>query len=391
MALRRWWPLLPLVLPFAAFTVFYRLTATRPITTAPASTPANKRWAPSTACWQPHCRPVCSAKPWRWFNTSPPTVLVDAPGWTVHLPWVVAALAVCYASMRRRRTAWGWGIATGYALVAYVLLATSRGQLFGRVAGLEYRYLTDVLPVVLLAVGLVFLDVPGAPGSSAARTEPLLTRPVPGWLVAGFVAVISLGGLVSSWQYVGFWHRDNAGRDYVKTLQKDLDNQGPLDLADGLVPAAVMPSYTQPNNRVELFVPLVSDRARFPEVSDNLHVVTDNGSVQPAQVVDGIASQPGPDPGCGWKIERGKDGGAPGAHRLRLHVVDPGGLPRLGRRPPDGAGRRSGVHRAGTPRTEHAPRAGNRRDRQRGLRRIQTATLCVDQIVVGSVSARGAV
>ena len=258
-------------------------------------------------------------------------------------------------------------------------------------AGLEYRYLTDVLPVVLLAVGLVFLDVPGASGSSEARTEPLLTRPVPRWLAAGLVAVISLGGLASSWQYVGFWHHDNAGRDYVKTLQKDLDNQGPLDLADGLVPAAVMPSYTQPNNRVELFVPLVSDRARFPEVSDDLHVVTNNGSVQPAQVMDGIASQPGPDPGCGWKIQRGRVD-VPLEHTAFDYTwwIQVGYL--------GSADDRLTVQAGGQAFTAPVHRGLNRlyvrvtgEIASVAFSGLQTATLCVDQIVVGSVSARGAV
>jgi hypothetical protein len=54
-----------------------------------------------------------------------------------------------------------------------------------------------------------------------------------------------------------------------------------------------------------VFVPLFSDQARFPQVSDDLRVVDENGSLQPAVIGTGVQSLPGPAAGCGWPVTGG--------------------------------------------------------------------------------------
>ena len=240
--------------------------------------------------------------PWTWLDTSPPIVLAQPPGWTVPLAWTLIVLGAVYLALRRTRTGRGWALLAGYALAAYGLLATSRGQLFGSLAGLEYRYLTDVLPVLVLVVGLVGLELRGAPGSSARREEDLVRVGVDPRAALALLVVVALGGVASSWGYVRYWHEENAGRGYVRTLQSELAASGPVDLADQIMPAEVMPDYTQPRNTTAVFVPLVASQARFPQVSDDLRVIDDTGRVVPASITPGPRSRPGPDAGCGWKV-----------------------------------------------------------------------------------------
>lgn len=243
--------------------------------------------------------------PWRWINTSPPIVLAGPPPSMVHIAWMVLLLVVLYGALRRSRTLRAWALMGTYALCLYGALAVSRGQIFGGLSGLEYRYLTDSICTFTLVLGLAFAELEGAVESSEPRPDPVLTWQAPPRLVVALTAAAAVGGMVSAFQYVQFWHHDNASRSYVKTLRADLRTLGPVDLADQVMPPTVMPDYTKPRNRTGVFVPLISPNGRFPTVSDDLHVVADDGSVQIATIDNGVGSKPGPDQGCGWKVDAG--------------------------------------------------------------------------------------
>lgn len=243
--------------------------------------------------------------PWTWLDTSPPIVLAQPPGWTVPLAWTVLVLGAVYLALRRARTGRAWALLGGYALLAYTLLATSRGQLFGRIAGLEYRYLTDVMPVAALAVGLACLGLRGAVGSSVGRPKPLIDVELGSRTAVVATVLVALGGTASSISYVQYWHEENAGRGYVRTVQEELEARGPVDLADQLVPPTVMPEYTKPSNRTAVFVPLVSEGARFPVTSTDLNVLNEFGQIVPAAITPGPRSVDGPDRDCGYRLTAG--------------------------------------------------------------------------------------
>ena len=76
---------------------------------------------------------------------------------------------------------------------------------------------------------------------------------------------MAVGGLVSSFQYVHYWHHDNAGREYVRNLQASLrDHQGPADLPPQILPGNVMPSYSEPDNSSDVFLPLAGVEGPLP-------------------------------------------------------------------------------------------------------------------------------
>jgi hypothetical protein len=241
--------------------------------------------------------------PWQWWNTNPPIVIADPPGWTVHLSWVVLALAVAY-TMLRRRAAWtGWALIAGYALIDFGLLATSRGQEYGVFAGLDYRYLTDLAPVAVLGVGLATLTVPHLLGGSEERVPPMVAR-LPDRVVAVSCVLVCIGGLFSSIGYVHFWHHENAGATYVRNVQSQLRGDGTHELVNQAMPSTVMPGYTNPYNQTENFVQLLSGDVRFPEVSASLELLDDTGDLVPATVKPSIQSVTGPRKGCGWLVRQ---------------------------------------------------------------------------------------
>ncbi len=134
--------------------------------------------------------------PWRWSTLSPPTAYADPPGWTNHFAWVVLAAVILYGFLRRERTLRAWVLLAGYLVGLLALLVDSRAPSFGRVIGLEYRYLTDAMCVVALCLGLAFLPLPGATQSSAARTDPLLKVRIPGFVLAAMVVLVSVSGVL---------------------------------------------------------------------------------------------------------------------------------------------------------------------------------------------------
>ena len=76
--------------------------------------------------------------PWRWANVAPPTAYADPPGWSVHVCWLLLAAVVVYGWLRRVRTGRAWMLLLGYLVVAWLLLASTRGVTFGAVLGLEF-------------------------------------------------------------------------------------------------------------------------------------------------------------------------------------------------------------------------------------------------------------
>ncbi|GEP37218.1 hypothetical protein NPS01_08810 [Nocardioides psychrotolerans] len=241
--------------------------------------------------------------PWSWSPLAPPNSFADPPGWTVHVAWVLVSLTVLHGLLRRERTGRAWGLLVGYLAVLVALLAVSRAPVYGDVIGLEYRYLTDAACVVALCLGLAFLDLRGAQQPSRPRPEPLLRAPLPPWVTVGLVAVVSVSGLISSARHVHIWHTENVSDAYVHRLQAELRTYGAVDLADQAVPEDVVPAEFTPDNQVRRIVELVSDRASFPESSPALAVVAPDGSVRKALIDTGVTSRPGPESGCGWRVD----------------------------------------------------------------------------------------
>ncbi|GHJ60489.1 hypothetical protein NOK12_30070 [Nocardioides sp. OK12] len=244
--------------------------------------------------------------PWRWDTGNPPTSYADPPAVAVLVAWVVLVGLGAALAVRRRRTGRAWVLLGCYAAVAFVLVLTSRAQVAGGVVGLEYRYLTDVLPVALLCLALATTRVEGAVGSSEPRAaggsrSSRSTRAT--YAAAGLlVAAVLVGGVLSSVTYVRTWHEDNPGKAYLTAARATLEGRGSLDLADQVVPPEVVPGYQFPANTTLRLLPLQVPGLRFPEVTDELVVLDEDGRAHRALIDVAVDAPPGPEEGCGWRI-----------------------------------------------------------------------------------------
>ncbi len=251
--------------------------------------------------------------PWTWRSPNPPTSLADPPAWAVVAAWAACAAVVVASLLLRRRSGRAWVLLAGYLGGVWLLAATSRAPVVGADIGLEYRYLTDTAAVLCLVLGLAFLDLIGAPGSSVRRDQPfvrVLARVGPaapvrtGLLVATAVTAMSTSGLVSSWAHARIWQDHNPARDYLETAMADLAAKGrTVALVDEVVPDSVMPSWLFPSSTTPHILGLVPQPTSFPEVATDLYAVGEGGEVRQALIDVHVRGTPGPSPGCGWRVD----------------------------------------------------------------------------------------
>ncbi len=241
--------------------------------------------------------------PWRWSSFAVPTAVADPPTVLVLLSWLALALFALAVARRRVRTGRAWALLIGAAGASYLLVLTTRAQLLGELPGLEYRYLADVAAVWALVLGLVTLELAGSSQGSLARPSPV-RRWSPGPRTVGAVAAgVSISAVASSVAYAHLWHRDNPTEDYFLTAQRELTSAGDTDLADVPVPQAAVLDWGGTRNAQSRLIPLVTDHARFPRTSTRMHILDEDGRVSDPRIAEeGPSSQPGPIPGCGWRV-----------------------------------------------------------------------------------------
>lgn len=245
--------------------------------------------------------------PWRWGATNHPVALADAPGWSTVVAWLVLAAVVAGLSLRRRRTGRVWALLALYAGLAYVLLLTTRAPLVGSATGLEYRYLTDILPVAVLCLGLATMSLRAGDQPTEARLDPPLRLPDTLTTRLPVVAAVALAvsGLVSSVGYARLWHTDHPAHEWFDQVRADLGDRGAVDVADASVPADVVSGFVSPWNTLSRLLPQAGLEVSFPTVSTRPAHVDDTGHVTQGFVEPVILAAPGPQADCGYRIGSG--------------------------------------------------------------------------------------
>ncbi|WP_370619330.1 ArnT family glycosyltransferase [Mumia sp. Pv 4-285] len=241
---------------------------------------------------------------WSWdlLNGGPRSV-TDPSTFLVAVSWVVVTAVWFYLYATRVRVLRSLVLLVPYLLLGYGIIAVGRSSSFGAVSGNEARYLSDTSAILALVLALATMHLKGAWESSARRPEPLLTvRLSHRSIVAGLVVYVA-ASTFSTVMYARPWHDGNVTKDYGLRAIESIEDAERPELADVPVPDDVMWNANAPYNLTSVFFAPLGDRFTTPAVSNDLQVLDDDGDVTQAVVVPGMTSVPGTVAGCGHLVQ----------------------------------------------------------------------------------------
>jgi len=258
--------------------------------------------------------------PLAWFQIGAGGVAAPSDTLVV-LSMLAAVLVIAWSIYRRARAVFGWVVIVGYVVVNSALLGITRATIVGPVIGAEYRYHTDELLVIVVFGSLTLLPVVGdfalgplqrlvPRGDSTATPARDEAGPAPRNEVIVTAVAASLVLVMSTLSTVRFdptW-RSDVGREYFATVERDLARaDGPLTIADVAVPAGVQNALMFPMNMTSFLFAGLTPTPRFLQLDqpaqDAFYIPDESGHLLLAKI-EGFKNKPGPEEGCGWKVER---------------------------------------------------------------------------------------
>jgi hypothetical protein len=253
------------------------------------------------------------------------------PLWWLTLCQLALLALVGYGILRNRvRSVLAWLVFLVLFVPAQYAIATARLHVHGPSIGDEFRYLADLLPLLLLTVGVTVLrrrllpveDVPATVGTAAdadpaevsatdasGSTPAEETRPADEprrrrWVGVRRAHLIATGAaLVVVWTV--FWisalpvsHRwlANRGIRYVNNLRAELperDRQGPWSLYTTFAPQTVSPiAWGRYSSTPSIAALVGGHQVSVDDLSKPMYVVDGDGHLRPARF-ESLASAPG--------------------------------------------------------------------------------------------------
>ncbi len=224
-------------------------------------------------------------------------------------PWVswttMAALLMAVAGIvRLRREAWLPLLgAILYLFVSWgLVLFSSRFVNLGTIAIDDERYVVDSFAVLLLALVLALARPARSRelAQAAVLRDPRIRRvasfAVPATLTASLVA-----GNLTAAHRIGV----SPAKSWVDSVTAELGND-PVTLVESVAPDRVLaPSYWLDYAKASrMLAPL--DAVSFTEPANDLHVLSETGTLESVTVSADTRSQPGPVEDCGYVIAAGR-------------------------------------------------------------------------------------
>jgi hypothetical protein len=255
--------------------------------------------------------------PWAWVDAGDGAPITSAPETPRWLATAALLALVVVTTALRPVAARAWVLLAAYtALGVGILAATRLGSGFSQAAGFVPRYVSDIVVVAVLCIAVAMFGV----GRTAAqpswhRIVPPALREPGAVAVAQIMTLVVLVGLgVGAAWSAGAWAQDWAvkqGRDYVRTAQADLDTAPPGTVFfDRPVPEGVVGALFAPYNMQSRVFNTLQPQPVFVAEAENPSMFDDAGHIQLMRV-DGTETLPGPEPGCGYKIEGGRVANVP--------------------------------------------------------------------------------
>ncbi|WP_280468280.1 hypothetical protein [Nocardia cyriacigeorgica] len=249
--------------------------------------------------------PTLLGGPWAWERWLPAAPWATPPSAAAALSWIVLAVIVVWTIRTTPRAAAVWVSVALYLAVALVPVALARGgpntvdELMQ-----SLRYLADMGVVLTAAFALLLCAKP--------RERERLPRPRAAVVVA-VAATFTASSLWSTVTYVRSWSTGATER-YLTTAAAEL---GTLDapLLEQEVPWTVLNPTAYPQNLASRVLSPIAGQGAFADSTPRLRMITDTGDIVDAQVWWNRSIRPGPQPGCGYRVQ--------GEHPVRLLLDGP--------------------------------------------------------------------
>lgn len=193
--------------------------------------------------------------PWNWADMGGfPRTLSNPNDFSVAVALGVVIAVFAYA-VHRWYNAWlPLVFLAPPVLATFVAMSAFRTGSFPFLS-LETRYWADLLPYLVLAIGVTVMDIPGLPSVRGRRVPDSPTPPTGALLGVGIAFVVS--SLLSTVSYVEPWHTQFPARQFVEGAITHAEKAGSeVTVADVGAPGSVMsPSFYPRNTPDLLFAP----------------------------------------------------------------------------------------------------------------------------------------
>ncbi len=217
--------------------------------------------------------------------------------------WVAVGAVAYWAWHTRTLSKRAWALVLLPALANTVLLASARANIVGPDIAREYRYQTESAALVVLAIGLAFLPLKGAPVVNDTRPDVPLTYETPRLVRWATVAVCLLAA-VSTVRYVDLWQSRNPTEAWYSQVRSSLAAapRKPVPLVDATVPQTMLWGYRYPENTYSHVLRNLSSQTAYPKAAvDRLYVLDFRGRVQPVLIPPTRTLLPSV--GCGYSMK----------------------------------------------------------------------------------------
>ncbi|MEU9510302.1 hypothetical protein AB0D32_28930 [Micromonospora sp. NPDC048170] len=330
-ALRRWWPSwLTLTALVGAFASVY-LVRSESSLRRPES--PGELLSFLTDLFGSTLLPGLLGGPWGWLGAGDGAPVVAPPELGRWIAWTVFAALVVLTIRRDRTAGRAWVLLGCYLiLVAALLGATRLGSVFSAIAGGVPRYVSDVVVVAAICVGVALVGIarPSAAGDAPADVDhteaptdpepehrpapsrPDLLGPVPERyrevVTSGLLLLLVVAMFGTVWttsRYSDEWAL-KYGRSYLDTARIELASAPPGTVFfDTPVPDGVVPNLSWPYNLQSRFFAAAGARPEFVHETENASVLDGLGRIQVA-TIQGSSIRPGPQEGCGYLVAAGQ-------------------------------------------------------------------------------------
>jgi hypothetical protein len=250
-------------------------------------------------CWNQTLIPGLFGGPLRTEHSDVLSFAAPQLWWQITCQLALLALIGYGVTRSRLRGVLAWLVFLAIFLPAQYAIATARLTAHQAHAGHEFRYLVDLMPLLVLTLGIAILRPAAVPPSERAEPATGQARhgtPARAWpsadrrqLLALGAALVALGTvyLVTAIPPARLWvHSRHVS--YVQNLRTGVaeqDRRGPWSLYTTYVPWNVVPSGFGHYSQTPAVARLVTDRqVSADDLTRPMFVVTEDGSIRPARL-----------------------------------------------------------------------------------------------------------